>query len=252
MPAGLHLALLTGSSWNSTFPCSSHFPSSPRTTMKPVTALALLVAVAFPTIATPSARTYDTHHYYSLETDSAASVESASHLAARLGVQVVERIGELEGHWLVRCDKEGEAGSVKRNTELGYLDVIERWKGMRRRRSSDVSGVKDVRHLPVRRRAKRQWHESVLSNSTLLPRDSLEELTYAQSTLSLADPLLPKQWHLINTVMPDIELNVTGLWGQDVNGKGVKVAIIDDGLDMHSDDLAENFASPVLSSITAY
>jgi kexin len=212
--------------------------------MKPVTALALLAVAAFPTIATPSARTYDTHHYFSLETEPSASVESASHLATTLGVQLVERIGELDGHWLVRCDKQGEAGNVKRDTEQGYLDVIERWKGMKRKRSADVGTIKDVRHLPVRKRAKRQWHEPVPSNGTWLPRDSLEELTYAQSTLSLADPLLPKQWHLINTVMPDIELNVTGLWGQDVNGKGVKVAIIDDGLDMHSDDLAENFASP--------
>ncbi|KAI5450758.1 pheromone processing endoprotease [Naganishia albida] len=209
--------------------------------MKPVTALALLLAVARQTIATPSPRTYDTHHYFSLETDPASSVESASALAAHLGVQLVERIGELEGHWLVRCDKDFGTANEKRSVEQGYRDVIERWQGMKRKRAHHVRGVKDVRHLPVRQRAKRQWQPAVASNDTWLARDSLEELTYAQSTLSLADPLLPKQWHLINTVMPEIELNVTGLWGKDVNGKGVKVAIIDDGLDMHSDDLAENF-----------
>ena len=40
-----------------------------------------------------------------------------------------------------------------------------------------------------------------------------------------------------------MELNVTGLWSKGITGKGVHVGIIDDGLDMESDDLAENFVS---------
>lgn len=213
---------------------------------------ALLVLVATVALAgqrataKPSARSYDTHHYFSLETDPSASVESASRLASSLGAQLIERIGELDGHWLVRCDKgSAQNGNRKRDTEGGYQDVIERWQGMKRKRSGDAGAIKDVRHLPVRKRSKRQFEAETSSNQTWLPRDSMQELTYAQSSLSLADPLLPKQWHLINTVMPDVELNVTGLWGQDINGKGVKIAIIDDGLDMHSDDLAENFVSLV-------
>jgi kexin len=194
--------------------------------------------------AKPSPRSYDTHHYFSLETDPSASVESASRLASSLGAQLIERIGELDGHWLVRCDKDSaQNGNRKRDAERGYQDVIERWQGMKRKRSSEGGAIRDVRHLPVRKRSKRQFEAEAPSNQTWLPRDSMQELTYAQSSLSLADPLLPKQWHLINTVMPDVELNVTGLWGQEINGKGVKIAIIDDGLDMHSDDLAENFVS---------
>jgi kexin len=227
--------------------------------------------------AKPSARSYDTHHYFSLETDPSATFQLAQNLGAALGVEAVERVGELDGHWLVRCmknsrrdgdddgdDRQGD-GNVKRSEEQGYLDVLERWQGMRRKRSLDSQRIRDVQHLPVRKRSKRQpasplqlppssllpprsahrrWSErSSLSNSTIAQRDSLEELTYAQTSLALADPLLPKQWHLINTVMPDIALNVTGVWGEEVTGKGVKVAIIDDGLDMHSDDLAENFVS---------
>ncbi|KAJ9125404.1 hypothetical protein QFC22_000364 [Naganishia vaughanmartiniae] len=218
--------------------------------------------------AKPTARSYDTHHYFSLETDPSATFQSASDLGASLGVQVVERVGELDGHWLVRCAKNSDKddvglanGNVKRSEEQGYLDVLERWQGMRKKRSLDTQRIKDVQHLPVRKRSKRQpppqvasraaatpvhrrrslSQRSSLSNRTTVPRDTLEELTYAQTTLALADPLLPKQWHLINTVVPDISLNVTGVWGEEVTGKGVKVAIIDDGLDMHSDDLAENF-----------
>jgi kexin len=229
--------------------------------------------------AKPSARSYDTHHYFSLETDPSATFQLAQNLGAVLGVEVVERVGELDGHWLVRCmknsrrdgdddgdDRQGN-GNVKRSEEQGYLDVLERWQGMRRKRSLDSQKIRDVQHLPVRKRSKRQPpsplqlppssllpprsahrrrslnQRSSLLNDTITQRDSLEELTYAQTSLALADPLLPKQWHLINTVMPDIALNVTGVWGEEVTGKGVKVAIIDDGLDMHSDDLAENFVS---------
>lgn len=216
-------------------------------------ALALIAAAALAghrTAAKPSARSYDTHHYFSLETDPSASIESASRLASSLGAQLVERVGELDGHWLVRCDKESaQSRNLKRDAERGYLDVIGRWQGMKRKRSSEAGAIKDVRHLPARKRSKRQFEPETPANSTWIPRDSLEELTYAQSSLSLADPLLPKQWHLINTVMPDVELNVTGLWGQDITGKGVKIAIIDDGLDMNSDDLAENFVSDIAVSI---
>ncbi|BGP37946.1 pheromone processing endoprotease [Rhodotorula kratochvilovae] len=57
----------------------------------------------------------------------------------------------------------------------------------------------------------------------------------------IVDPLWPKQWHLVNGVMQENSINVTGVWDQGFTGKGVNVAIVDDGLDMHSDDLAANF-----------
>ncbi|GAA5987157.1 hypothetical protein JCM11641_002149 [Rhodosporidiobolus odoratus] len=58
---------------------------------------------------------------------------------------------------------------------------------------------------------------------------------------NILDPLWSKQWHLVNGVMQENSINVTGVWEQGVAGTGVNVAIVDDGLDMHSDDLAANF-----------
>jgi len=55
--------------------------------------------------------------------------------------------------------------------------------------------------------------------------------------------MLNLQWHLINTEQKDVELNVTGLWGRNITGTGVKVAMIDDGLDFDSEDLKDNFVS---------
>lgn len=39
------------------------------------------------------------------------------------------------------------------------------------------------------------------------------------------------------------DINVTGVWAQGITGRNVVVAILDDGLDMDSQDLADNFAS---------
>lgn len=68
-------------------------------------------------------------------------------------------------------------------------------------------------------------------------------ISQAASHFGILDPLWPRQWHLVNGVMEENSINVTGVWDEGVFGKGVNVAIVDDGLDMHSDDLAANFVS---------
>lgn len=55
------------------------------------------------------------------------------------------------------------------------------------------------------------------------------------TTLGITDPLFSKQWHLFNAVHPGQDTNVTGLWLEGVT------AIIDDGLDMDSADLHDNY-----------
>ncbi|KAF9091436.1 pheromone processing endoprotease [Mortierella sp. AD031] len=57
----------------------------------------------------------------------------------------------------------------------------------------------------------------------------------------IKDPGFNYQWHLHNTLQPGNDINVTGVWEQGITGKGAIVAIIDDGLDAESEDLAVNF-----------
>ncbi|KAF9135173.1 pheromone processing endoprotease, partial [Mortierella sp. 14UC] len=57
---------------------------------------------------------------------------------------------------------------------------------------------------------------------------------------NISDPGFRYQWHLHNT-KDRHDINVTGVWEQGINGTGVNVAIIDDGLDLRSEDLASNF-----------
>ncbi|OAQ30393.1 subtilisin-like protein [Linnemannia elongata AG-77] len=58
---------------------------------------------------------------------------------------------------------------------------------------------------------------------------------------AIKDPGFQYQWHLHNTLQPGNDINVTGVWQQNITGKGSIVAIIDDGLDAESEDLAVNF-----------
>lgn len=64
-----------------------------------------------------------------------------------------------------------------------------------------------------------------------------------EKQFEIHDPIFSEQWHLANDKKIGNDLNVSGVWSQGVLGKGVTVALIDDGLDMNSDDLKDNFVS---------
>src|SRR5207248_8551847 len=49
------------------------------------------------------------------------------------------------------------------------------------------------------------------------------------------------KWHIFNVKTPGNDLNVTDLWMQGITGKNVTACIVDDGLDMDSEDLKDNF-----------
>ena len=59
--------------------------------------------------------------------------------------------------------------------------------------------------------------------------------------LTIQDPIFTEQWHLFNTVELGHDINVTGVWLEGNTGKNATVAIVDDGLDMYSDDLSDNY-----------
>ncbi|SNX83864.1 probable KEX2 - endoproteinase of late golgi compartment [Melanopsichium pennsylvanicum] len=64
------------------------------------------------------------------------------------------------------------------------------------------------------------------------------------SKFDIKDPIFTDQWHLANNKKLGNDLNVTAVWDQEILGKGVTVCLIDDGLDMHSPDLKDNFYAP--------
>lgn len=54
------------------------------------------------------------------------------------------------------------------------------------------------------------------------------------------DPYYTQQWHLANTAHEDV--NVEPTWAMGVKGEGVKVAIVDEGVDLAHEDLKQNIA----------
>lgn len=98
--------------------------------------------------------------------------------------------------------------------------------------------------------AEMQWNamQSGANNSAVL-----------ETTMSLPnDPLFPNQWHLLNTGQetgsPDFlplygvagqDINVVPVWNQGITGEGVKVAIIDSGVQLFHPDLVGNI-DPIL------
>ena len=67
------------------------------------------------------------------------------------------------------------------------------------------------------------------------------EFEQLKTDLNLGDPMLHEQWHLFNREFRGHDINVTGVWRQGLFGKNVTVSLIDDGIDMNSRDLAENY-----------
>ncbi|KAJ8496835.1 hypothetical protein ONZ51_g888 [Trametes cubensis] len=202
--------------------------------------LPLLLAIQSVLALAPAKRYYDTHDYYVLEHDPRAGA-SLAECARTLGVEVVEQAGELADHWLVRIPK----GLRKRDSD----PILRSLEGLRQSmddshvipRSEDVlqrrrvaSSVKNVFPQTLRQRVKR-------APPPISPPENLETASEAAQRLGIHDPLFTKQWHIVNDDYPEHMMNVTPLWDMGITGKGVITALVDDGLDYTSDDLAANF-----------
>ena len=64
----------------------------------------------------------------------------------------------------------------------------------------------------------------------------------------VSDPLFVDQWHLDNTgqfsgTTVGEDINVAGAWAEDIKGRGVLVAVVDDGLQLAHEDLSANIAA---------
>ncbi|KAG9052624.1 pheromone processing endoprotease [Serendipita sp. 407] len=172
----------------------------------------------------PTKRYYDTHDYFVLHhnPDHGLSIEDS--VALLPGAEFVERVGDITHHYLVRFEK---------------LVLY----------SSEDS---EAATTPVRRQHDLAIHPSIRSLSLQIPKQRFKRapipkfptVNEVESALDIHDPIFPEQWHIINTENPEHMVNVTGLWKEGITGKGVVSALIDDGLDYTSRDLAQNFFAP--------
>lgn len=199
------------------------------------------------TFATPTRRHYDTHQYYAMEHIPTPYGADLTEIAAALGVEVVEKTGELENVWLVRVPKSREHTLDFRDDE-NTDPIMARFNDFQRRstahslhlRSSDSS-------------LSRRIVESVAFLEPQIPRRLVKRAPppirppeFSQDVakrLGLKDPLFSQQWYLVNDEYPEHMMNVTPVWDMGLTGKGVLTSFLDDGLDFDSEDLKDAFVS---------
>lgn len=204
--------------------------------------LTLILAIQSVLALQPAKRHYNTHDYYVLEHDPLAGA-SLAECAGALGVEVVEQAGELANHWLVRVAKglqKRDADPVIRSLEDFRQEARSQYSprsedSLRRRRIA--SAVRQVFPQTLRQRVKRA------PPPIRPPAEDIETAADAALRLGIHDPEFQQQWHLVNDDYPEHMMNVTPIWDMGITGKGVITALVDDGLDYNSDDLAANFVS---------
>ncbi|KAH9813866.1 pheromone processing endoprotease [Melampsora americana] len=101
---------------------------------------------------------------------------------------------------------------------------------------------RDVIYIPSHDGSKPIIQTDSTSPDLLSKREAIQSLSQRLgSQFNIQDPLWSKQWHLANDQIREHMINATDVWATGITGKNVTVAIVDDGLDMTSDDLSPNF-----------
>lgn len=128
------------------------------------------------------------------------------------------------------------------------IKAVERQEVRRRHKRNVIYDPEEMPHLYPERRdplpSPDGWPFRVRDPSPRPPIIPTAKTVEMMAKFDIKDPIFGDQWHLANNRKLGHDLNVTGVWDQGVLGRDITVCLIDDGLDMHSPDLKENFFAP--------
>ncbi|SMQ51273.1 unnamed protein product [Zymoseptoria tritici ST99CH_1A5] len=218
-------------------------------------AFAPLFLLSSETIAATSrrfGRDYDAYDYYAVHIRSDGDPEL---LSRELGLELEGPLGYLDDHYVLRT-------AEKRHEYDHIHTAIEDLKRRRRKREAGAEKphvLDDVllakkqelhKRFPLVKRGPAEPLENLGPVDPLEGvQDEVEDLIQEAerlgmeiaANLSIADPIYQDQWHLHNHRELGHDINVTGVWQSGITGKGSRVCIVDDGLDMDSLDLKDNY-----------
>ncbi|KAH8682409.1 peptidase S8/S53 domain-containing protein [Xylariales sp. PMI_506] len=181
-------------------------------------------------------RNFDVNDYYVVHLDKGTQPEL---IAARLGLTHEGPLGELADHYIFSGSKQDddlvrtELKERKRKRSLGGVDLLD----------SVQFAQKQKLHAPLQ---KRVVPPKPAGFYPLEPRQEADANAVIRqqevmTKLGISDPIFNEQWHLFNPVQVGHDVNVVDVWLSGITGKNATVAIVDDGLDMHSNDLKPNY-----------
>lgn len=183
-------------------------------------------------------RNYETSDYYVLELDSSTP---PAQIAATLGLIHEGQLGELQDHHIFSTGKQEEdivhtalKERRRRKRSLGDRDVLDGVRFAQKQKLKPRMEKRDIIPPPP--------EGFVVDRQVATPVDSaLAKQAAVAKALDITDPIFHEQWHLYNPIQLGHDVNVTDVWMQGITGHNATVAIVDDGLDMYSDDLKDNY-----------
>ncbi|WPH02395.1 Hypothetical protein R9X50_00525800 [Acrodontium crateriforme] len=200
---------------------------------------AAVFLLAAPSTSATRARDYDAHDYYAVHLSPESRPEDVS---AHLGLEYDGPLGELKDHHMFRADnRHHDYDHIK--SALTDLRLRRRKREMGSEEPHVLDGVLFTQKQDISKRFPLVKRNVIHRQSAPLAPDEglVQEQQDVATKLGLADPIFMDQWHLYNHVEKGNDINVTGVWVQGITGKNSTVCIVDDGLDMDSDDLAPNY-----------
>ncbi|MCJ1306437.1 pheromone processing endoprotease [Agyrium rufum] len=213
--------------------------------MRLYTAWALLAFSACAFAEKSRQKDYGKNDYYTLHL---APGTPAEQVAMAMGLNVEGPVGELADHYLFSISK-----SIAHNID----ETLHSLKISRRKRDASQGGPLDYvlwsSRSKLRPRMKKRsvvqpliekrgpypaldvGRDGPADNAAIIQRQEIAR------ELQIRDPIFAEQWHLYNTIQVGNDINVTGVWMQGITGKNTTAVVVDDGLDMYSDDLKANY-----------
>ncbi|KAF9973404.1 pheromone processing endoprotease [Actinomortierella ambigua] len=213
----------------------------------------------------PHVYAHDDHHYYTIQVRDLTAT-TPQELAESLGIEHVGQVGELQNYHLFRSPKSALEKRVSDFSPLhgAHADraaavdeeediVVQRYHAFKRSFWQHALNKRDGEyqdgdeHHPLGAIEKQVLRRRIKRVLPWVPRQDQQAQAPPQTSdqvaglFGITDPGFKNQWHLYNGVQAKHDINITGVWAQGITGKGATVAIIDDGLDVTSEDLKPNF-----------